>query len=214
VGRCRFIVMVVLAGCLVGRVTRGAEMVLYTEEVATSEGGAATRPVLLTETHEVRFRPPTGWHMELTSTNQTVMFYEPGMVAGIMMRLWTHEQGEGTEQLMAQWRERLEERLERSRVVQEFKSYSVNAVGLGFDLEQALSETTRAAFRIALIPFPGGAVEFELRSSAEQATNFHRVFRHLMGSFSAAVRPKPGRSEAAKGVSAARVAARGGGGDG
>jgi hypothetical protein len=206
--------MIVLAVCWVGQGVRGAAMVIYSEEVSTAEGGTTTRPVLLTDTHEVRFRPPPGWHVELTSTNQTVMFYDPELAAGIMMRLWTDVDDQGAEQWMAEWRARLEERLERTHVVQEFKSYSMNAEGLGFDLEQRLNETTRAAFRIALIPFAGGAVEFELRSSAEQATNFHRVFRHLVGSFSAGTRPRKEGTVNSEEVSAAQIRSgnsRGGG---
>jgi hypothetical protein len=185
-------------------VLTAAGMVVYHEEVDLSEGGTTLRPVLLTATHRVRFQPPANWHMELTSTNQTVMFYEPGLAAGILMRLWIDARADAANGSPAGWRERVEQRLEHGEVVAQFKVHSANAEGLGIDLEQSLSPTVRAAYRIALIPFEGGVVEFELRTSAERATNFHRVFRHLVSSFSA----EP-RDAAAVGSNDGRPAAQG-----
>lgn len=164
---------------------QAAGMLVYNEEVELSEGGTTLRPVLLTETHQVRFQPPSGWHMELTSTNQTVMFYEPGLGAGILMRLWTEKDMNQMNGSSTGWRERIEARMAQAQVVGEFKIYSANAEGLGIDLEQRLNPVTRATYRIALIPFEAGLVEFELRTSAEQTAKYHRIFRHVVGSFSA-----------------------------
>jgi hypothetical protein len=174
---CFILLVSLAAGSQAGR------MIMYQEEVELSEGGTSQRPVLETETHRVRFQPPPRWHMELTSTNQTVMFYEPGLEAGIMMRLWTEGSSNQANNSATGWRKRVEERLEQGEVVAEFKVYSANAEGLGIDVEQSLSPVTRASYRIALIPFEGGLVEFELRTSAERAAKYQRVFRHLVGSF-------------------------------
>jgi hypothetical protein len=180
-------VRIVILLCSVGLLlvlaapVQAAGMVVYQEEVDLAEGGTTQRPVLETETHRVRFQPPARWHMELTSTNQTVMFYEPGLEAGIMMRLWTEDNRENNSS--TGWRKRVEERLEQGEVIAEFKVYSANAEGLGIDVEQSLSPVTRASYRIALIPFEGGLVEFELRTSAERADRYQRVFRHLVSSF-------------------------------
>jgi hypothetical protein len=152
-------------------------MVLYHEEVELPEGGVGRRPVLLTPTHEIRFRMPRGWHMELTSTNQSVLFLQPDLRAGIMVRLWTDPS--------AGWRERMEERLEQGQLVSQFPTFSATGRGVGFDIEQRVSPSIRAAFRIALVPFEGGMADFELRTDADRATNYHRVFRHLVSSFSA-----------------------------
>jgi hypothetical protein len=184
---------------------QAAGMVVYQEEVELSEGGTTQRPVLLTETHQVRFQPPARWHMELTSTNQTVMFYEPGLEAGIMMRLWTEGATNQENGSSTGWRKRVEDRLEQGEVIAEFKVYSANAEGIGIDLEQSLTPVTRAAYRIALIPFEGGLVEFELRTSAEWAAKYQRVFRHLVGSFLAERRD----SEPAEGADNARPASPG-----
>jgi hypothetical protein len=189
---------------------QAAGMVVYNEEVDLSEGGTTLRPVLLTETHRVRFQPPSGWHMELTSTNQTVMFYEPGLGAGILMRLWTDNETNQLNGSSIGWRERVEARMEQAEVVAEFKIYSANAEGLGIDLEQRLNPVTQARYRIALVPFEAGLVEFELRTSAEQATKYHRIFRHVVGSFSA----EPRRRGAPEGNrdSPAGTGIKGGGG--
>jgi hypothetical protein len=80
-----------LALALVVAAVHASGMVIYQEEVDLSEGGTTMRPVLEIKTHRVRFQPPPRWHMELTSTNQTVMFYEPDLRAGILMRLWTED---------------------------------------------------------------------------------------------------------------------------
>jgi hypothetical protein len=164
---------------------QGGEMILYQEEIDLPEGGTTQRPVLLTETHRARFQAPDRWHMELTSTNQTVMFYDPAFGAGIMMRLWTESRDNSGDGFVSGWRERIEQRLQESELVGEFRAFGANAQGLGIDLEKPLGRTTRTSFRIALIPFDGGLAEFELRTTSLYATNYHRVFRHLVGSFSA-----------------------------
>jgi hypothetical protein len=166
-------------------------LVLYHEEIELPEGGLGRRPVLLTPTHEIRFRMPPGWHMELTSTNQSILFLQPDLMAGIMMRLWPDPPANESNGPSSSWRERMEERLEQGQLVSQFKTFSATGPGVGFDIEQRVSPSIRAAFRVALVPFEGGMADFELRTDADRATNYHRVFRHLVGSFSAEPRTVP-----------------------
>jgi hypothetical protein len=169
----------------------GGALTLFTETVPATEGGTTTNQVLLTETHAFRLRLPTDWGIETVSTNLLVKLYEPGLGAGIMIRLWFER---ATNEVVAPdpwWRQRLEQRLATGQLVREFRCGSAIGPGVGYDFEQQVDRGTRAAFRLVFVPFPGGMAEFELRANAAQATNYYRLMRHLVGSFAAERRRPP-----------------------
>jgi hypothetical protein len=177
---------------LSGPAARAADgFLLTTERLAAPEGGEVTQHILLTDTHAFRFHPPPEWGIQTVPTNRLVMFWEGGLGAGILLRFWPPEPTNSLAALRETWRPRIEARRAGGRVIQEFACGSVAGPGLGFDLEQRVDPLTYAAFRVAVIPYPGGIAEFELRTTATHATNYHRLFRHLVGSFAAELRGPP-----------------------
>jgi hypothetical protein len=138
--------------------------------------------VLVTETHRFAIKFPARWSLQLVASNQTLLMMEPQLRAGIELRLWPRE-GQEAEELET-WLKRIEDRLDGGIVVAQFPARSGTAEGWGFDLVRALDKRTRAGMRVILVPYPGGMAEFELRAPITEVTNYYRVLRHLVASFS------------------------------
>jgi hypothetical protein len=151
-------------------------------EVSAPEGGRMTNQVLVTDTHRFAMRFPARWGLQSNETNQTLLLLEPELRAGIELRFWPQE-GQAADELEA-WLKRLGERLDGGILVGQFRANSATAEGWGFDLVRAVDRTTRAGLRVILVPYPGGMAEFELRAPQTEVTNYYRVLRHLVASFS------------------------------
>jgi hypothetical protein len=152
-------------------------------EVAAPEGGRVTSQVLVTPTHRFGLKFPARWAVQMVSSNQTLMMFEPDLRAGIQLRFWPQE-SQTPEELESWLRQRLEERQEDEVMVGQFRTRSATAEGWGFDLVRSVDRKTRAGLRVIVVPYPGGLAEFELRAPAAEVADYHRVLRHLVASFS------------------------------
>jgi hypothetical protein len=156
---------------------------LDTETVNIPERGEVTIYVLRIEGKEFRFIPPNKWSVRFDPPKKTVTLLPPDLNAGLSIAIVT-EPDESEKSLKPEpLRELILTRYPESKITAEFSCHAAGKAGLAFEFERMLEKETKAAFRIAFVPFDGGVIEFELRTTGSKLPDYHHIFGNVLNSF-------------------------------
>lgn len=156
---------------------------LDTESVNIPERGEVTGYVLRVEDKEFRFIPPNKWSVRYDPAKKTVTLLPPDLEAGLSVTIATEPDESGGNLKPEQLRELILTRYPGARITAEFRCYAAGRAGLAFEFERMLEKETKAAFRIAFVPFEGGVIEFELKTTGSKLPAYHHTFGNLLNSF-------------------------------
>jgi hypothetical protein len=156
---------------------------LYPERMNAPEAGDFTINRLLTERQMFSFFQLPDWELRREGTNRSLLFTAADLSAGIRIRLTEGTNASVAALEPAQWRQEVLARIPDSRLVQEFPCYADGRAGVAFDLVREAQHSTQAVFRVALVPYPGGLAEFELRTTTNYMVRARRALGVLMSSF-------------------------------
>jgi hypothetical protein len=156
---------------------------LHTESVTIPEQGAVTEYVLRIEDKEFRFIPRKKWSVRYDPAKRTATLLPPNLEAGLSFTI-TPAPGELLQNLNPErLRELILARYPGARITTESRCYAAGKAGLAFEFERMLEKETTAAFRIAFVPFDGGVIEFELKTTGSKLPAYHHTFGNLLNSF-------------------------------
>lgn len=150
---------------------------VYSERMNEPESGDYLVQHVRTDEQGFRFIAPTGWEVRPEGTNTALLLTAPDLSAGIRIVLGRDTNTASALADAGPYRDQVLARIAGSRVVQEFRCYADGRQGVAFDLVRESQHSTQAVFRVALVPYPGGLAEFELRTS----TNHFRAARASFG---------------------------------
>jgi len=176
---CGALLLIVLAP---GQAAEGDDA-LSTESVDIPERGEVIGYVLRVEEREFRFIPPAKWSVKYDPVKKTATLVPPDLGAGLSFTIAARPDGSGGDLKPEQLRDLILTRYPESQITAEFKCYLAGKDGLAFDFEQVVEKETKAAFRVAFVPFDGGVIEFELKTTGSKLSAYHHAFGNLLNSF-------------------------------
>lgn len=156
---------------------------LHSETLNTPEQGEVTEYVLRVEDREFRFIPRRKWTVKYDPTKKTVTLLPPDLEAGLSFTITTEPDEVLADMKPERLRELILTRYPGARITSEFKCYTGGRSGLAFEFELMLEKETTAAFRVAFVPFDGGVIEFELKTTGSNLAAYHHTFGNLLNSF-------------------------------
>ena len=156
---------------------------LDTESVNIPERGEVTVYVLRVEGKEFRFIPPRTWSVRYDPAKKTVTLLPPDLDAGLSMTIAPEPDASRGSLKPEPLRELILTRYPEANITSEFRCYAAGKTGLAFEFERMLEKETKAAFRIAFVPFDGGVIEFELKTTGSKLPAYHHIFGNLLNSF-------------------------------
>jgi len=156
---------------------------LYAERIEEPEAGVYAVNRLLTDHELITFIQLPDWELRREGTNRALLFTAFDLSAGIRLSFT-----EGTRDVIetpdrARWRDQVLARFPQSRLVREFACHADGRAGVAVDLVREVAHSTQSVFRVALVPYPGGLAEFELRTTTNHLARSTRALSLLMGSF-------------------------------
>ena len=156
---------------------------LETETVNIPERGEVTIYVLRIEGKEFRFYPPNKWSVRYDPAKKTVTLLPPNLDAGLSITIAPEPDASRGSLKPEPLRELILTRYPEANITSEFRCYAAGKTGLAFEFERMLEKETKAAFRLAFVPFEGGVIEFELKTTGSKLPAYHHIFGNLLNSF-------------------------------
>jgi hypothetical protein len=156
---------------------------LSTEAVNIPERGEVIGYVLRVEDKEFRFIPPSKWSVKYDPTRKTATLLPPDLGAGLSFTIASESDGRGEDLKLEGLRDLILTRYPEAQITAEFKCYSAGKAGFAFEFERLVEKETKAAFRVAFVPFDGGVIEFELKTTGSKLPAYHHIFGNLLNSF-------------------------------
>ncbi|HKS37627.1 MAG TPA: hypothetical protein VJW76_10590 [Verrucomicrobiae bacterium] len=156
---------------------------LKSETVNIPERGEVTGYVVRVVGREFRFIPPNKWSVKYDPVKKTATLLPPDLEAGLSFTMTTALDAPGEDLKPDRLRDLILTRYPEASITAEFKCYAAGKTGLAFEFEQVIEKETKAAFRLAFVPFDGGVIEFELKTTGSKLPAYHHAFGNLLNSF-------------------------------
>jgi hypothetical protein len=156
---------------------------LIVQNYETQEDGQITRHLLLTDTNQFVFMPPTiDWEIRAGAAEKTVTFVSPDRALTIMMQIAPTNSALQPKLELEQLREQAIARYPSAKVLEEFLCYTGSGPGQTFDLGW---QTGKNSFitRLAFIGFNGGTIEFSMSTPVAQFKESQIPFTRILTSF-------------------------------
>jgi hypothetical protein len=163
----------------------------FTEVIPTAEGYKSTRCVWMENGKKFSFIPPNRWSVKVDGAKKTIHLVPQDLKAGLTLRI-VPEPAEAVPELNPEaLRERILEKYPGAILTHEFACAAGGRSGLAFELERVVQGDTRAAGRIAFVPYEGGMLELELVTPAGKLDDYHIRFSRMLSSFRIEPTPRP-----------------------
>jgi hypothetical protein len=168
---------------LVGIRGHAADLQLFSRPLMIPERGAVPSYVLQQSDHRFAFLPPPDWRLNLEASADKLTMLPTNLTASISFAIQVFPTNQPSS-LDAPWlRGQLVKRFGNAEIIREFPCYTSDRKGLAFDLEVAVTNGARMAYRVAFVPYAEGLIEFDLAAPAPKVADFHFAFANLLTSF-------------------------------
>jgi hypothetical protein len=176
---------------LVGIRGHAADMQFFSRPLMIPERGPVTSYILQKSDHRFAFLPPPEWRLNLEASTDQLTMLPTNLTASISFAIQVFPTNLASS-LDASWlRGQLVKRFGSAEIIREFPCYTSDRKGLAFDLEMAVTNGAKMAYRVAFVPYAGGLIEFDLAAPAPKVADYHFAFANLLTSFRIESPPVP-----------------------
>ena len=151
------------------------------EEIA--ERGRVPSYIILTESNRFSFLPPPGWNVSQNASERKITLVSKDLGASISFSIMPADAAAGKTLAVEALRDQMLVRFPDAKIVRDFPCFSGGNAGQAFDLERLISKKSPISMRVAIVPFPGGKLEFSLTTASQNFPKHHRTFGILLSSF-------------------------------
>ena len=142
-----------------------------------------TRVFVTTETNQFTFILPKTFRLTTDNAEQSLSMTSPDASGLIKLRVSEKVGREKPELKPDKVREALLERQPEAKVVREFGASAGNLSGPGFELQWRTTDGALLSSSIAVIPFPGGTIEFSQTALTQRIRQLDQALNQMLLSF-------------------------------
>lgn len=156
---------------------------VYARQEKVGEIDTITRVFVATETNQFTFVLPKTFRLASDSTEQSLSMTSSDASGLIEVRISESIDKDKPELKPDKVREVLLEGQPDAKVVQEFGASAGNLSGFGFELQWRPAGGAMLSSRIAVIPFPGGTLEFSQKALSQRIRQLDPALNQVLLSF-------------------------------
>ena len=174
-----------------GEVTRGEasagppKMKLRLHQEQAPHGGQITRGVLVAETNQFSFVMPPGFGSHAEPSQKTVTLTSRDYACSMIMRIHESFKPSAIQPKPEALRAQVLARYTKAVIVDEFTAAVESMSGPGVEVEWQPENASPSTSRVALVPYPGGYLEFIVQAPTTQIRKYDQAFNQLLLSFRA-----------------------------
>lgn len=166
-----------------GAPVRAVPLKVFSRQEKVGEIDTITRFFVTTETNQFTFILPKTFRLTTDNAEQSLSMTSSDASGLIEVRISEHGGKDKPELKPDKVREALLEDQPDAKVVQEFGASAGNLSGLGFELQWRPAGGAMISSRIAVIPFPGGTIEFSQKALSQRLRQLDPALNQVLLSF-------------------------------
>ncbi len=147
---------------------------------STPHAGEVTRGILTAATHQFSFVVPEGFRRQIDLKDKSIFLTSTSRTASLTAKICETAVDGSADLKPESVRQRVLDRYQNSRIVEEFNASIESMSGPAFEIEWP-GQACKMSSRVAFIPYPGGHIEVTVQSpSAEFRSYDAALFRFLI----------------------------------
>jgi hypothetical protein len=163
----------------------------FTQSLVIPERGVVKEYVLVLETNQFRFLAPPGWQVRYQAQERKCVLSSRDLAANISVSVLPAQLPLAQTAPEPALRKLAMDRYPGAKLLHEQACYAGTLMGVALDLEVVAKSGARLNRRVALVPWPGGTVEFCLAVPASRFREFVVSFANVLTSFRRQAWPPP-----------------------
>ena len=156
---------------------------LYQEQAP--HAGHITRGILVAETNQFSFVMPVGFGSHAEPSQKTATLTSRDYACSIIIRIHESFKQAATQPKPEALRAQILARYTKAKIVDEFTAAVESMSGPGVEVEWQPENASPSTSRVALVPYPGGYLEFIVQAPTNQIRKYDQAFNQLLLSFRA-----------------------------
>jgi hypothetical protein len=161
----------------------GEPFTLGSRTAEIPECGKVTYTILRTDKNETSFLPPPGWKSDVDAKGGTITWTSADYQSSIRLKISAGGDDQSPKLRPEELREMVAQEIANAKINEEFPCFTSGASGLALDCEHVVKQQFAMSSRVALVPIPGGRVQFNLTSPRDQFTKRQIDFSRFLNSF-------------------------------